>query len=72
MKKKVLVIVANSYPFYCSIAKHIELDHIENGDHVEVFNYEKLCVGTDSLASNTTLSILEELFIIKENFLSCE
>ena len=45
MKKKVLVIVANSFPFYCSIAKHIELDHLELGDNVEVFNYEKLFGG---------------------------
>ena len=32
-----------------------------------IFNPNKLCVGTDSLASNTSLSILEELKIIKEN-----
>ncbi len=36
-----------------------------------IFNYEKLCVGTDSLASNTSLSILEELFIIQENSNYC-
>ena len=30
-------------------------------------NPEKLCVGTDSLASNNSLSILEELNIIQEN-----
>ena len=45
MKKKVLVIVANSFPFYCSIAKHIESEHIELGDNVDVFNYEKLFGG---------------------------
>jgi len=32
-----------------------------------IFNKEKLCVGTDSLASNNSLSILEELQIIQEN-----
>ncbi len=32
-----------------------------------IFNPEKLCIGTDSLASNNSLSILEELKIIKEN-----
>lgn len=32
-----------------------------------IFNLEKLCVGTDSLASNNSLSILDELFIIQEN-----
>jgi cytosine/adenosine deaminase-related metal-dependent hydrolase len=31
------------------------------------FNLEKLCVGTDSLASNSSLSIIEELFCIQEN-----
>jgi cytosine/adenosine deaminase-related metal-dependent hydrolase len=32
-----------------------------------IFNSEKLCVGTDSLASNNSLSILEELLVIQEN-----
>ena len=32
-----------------------------------IFNIDRLCVGTDSLASNNNLSILEELQIIKEN-----
>ena len=32
-----------------------------------IFDVDKLCVGTDSLASNNSLSILEELLIIKEN-----
>ena len=32
-----------------------------------IFNPEKLCVGTDSLASNNSLSILEELKVIQEN-----
>ena len=32
-----------------------------------LFNIDKLCVGTDSLASNNSLSILEELKIISRN-----
>ena len=32
-----------------------------------IFDVDKLCVGTDSLASNDTLCILEELKILKEN-----
>ena len=32
-----------------------------------IFNPEKLCVGTDSLASNDSLSILEELQVIQDN-----
>ena len=32
-----------------------------------LFNVDKLCVGTDSLASNNTLSILEELKVISNN-----
>jgi cytosine/adenosine deaminase-related metal-dependent hydrolase len=32
-----------------------------------IFNPDKLCVGTDSLASNNTLSILDELLVIQEN-----
>jgi len=32
-----------------------------------MFDSDKLCVGTDSLASNDSLSILEELQIIQEN-----
>ena len=32
-----------------------------------IFNENKICVGTDSLASNNSLSILEELIVIQEN-----
>ena len=32
-----------------------------------IFDTDKLCVGTDSLASNNTLSILDELLVIQEN-----
>ena len=52
--------------FYCTCPK-ANL-YIENTlPDYSIFNPEKLCVGTDSLASNNTLSILEELKIIKEN-----
>ncbi len=42
MQKKILIIVANSFPLYCSIAKHIEIEHLEKNDHVDVFNYVKI------------------------------
>ncbi len=32
-----------------------------------IFNLNKLCVGTDSLASNDKLSILDEIFTIQKN-----
>ena len=32
-----------------------------------IFDINKLCVGTDSLASNNSLSILEELLVIQDN-----
>ena len=42
--------------------------HIENSlPDYSIFDKDRLCVGTDSLASNNLLSILEELQIIKEN-----
>ena len=52
--------------YYCTCPK-ANL-YIENtlADY-SIFNPEKLCVGTDSLASNDTLSVLEELKIIREN-----
>ena len=52
--------------YYCTCPK-ANL-HIENSlPDYSIFNVEKLCVGTDSLASNNSLSILEELKIIQEN-----
>ena len=42
--------------------------YIENAlPDYSIFDPDKLCVGTDSLASNNSLSILEELQIIREN-----
>ena len=42
--------------------------YIENNlPDYSFFNSDKLCVGTDSLASNNSLSILDELVIIQNN-----
>ena len=52
--------------YYCTCPK-ANL-YIENSlPDYSIFDTDKLCIGTDSLASNTSLSILEELKIIKEN-----
>ena len=52
--------------YYCTCPK-ANL-YIENClPNYSIFDSNKLCVGTDSLASNDSLSILEELKIIKEN-----
>jgi cytosine/adenosine deaminase-related metal-dependent hydrolase len=52
--------------YYCTCPK-ANL-HIENAlPDYSIFDTDKLCVGTDSLASNNSLSILEELQIIREN-----
>jgi len=52
--------------YYCTCPKanlYIE----DSLPDYSVFDSNYLCVGTDSLASNNNLSILEELLIIKEN-----
>ena len=52
--------------YYCTCPK-ANL-YIENAlPDYSIFDVDKLCVGTDSLASNNSLSILEELNIIQEN-----
>jgi len=52
--------------YYCTCPK-ANL-YIENAlPDYSIFDADKLCVGTDSLASNNSLSILEELNIIQEN-----
>ena len=52
--------------YYCTCPK-ANL-YIENAlPDYSIFDVDKLCVGTDSLASNNSLSILEELRIIEEN-----
>ena len=51
--------------FYCTCPK-ANL-YIENAlPDYSIFDTDKLCVGTDSLASNNSLSILEELLVIQE------
>ena len=57
--------ISNNY-YYCTCPKSNL--HIENQlPNYDIFDAKKLCVGTDSLASNNSLSILEELQIIKQN-----
>ena len=52
--------------YYCTCPK-ANL-YIENAlPDYSIFDTDKLCVGTDSLASNDALSILEELIVIKKN-----
>ena len=52
--------------YYCTCPKANW--YIENSlPDYSIFNSEKLCVGTDSLASNNSLSILEELLVIQKN-----
>jgi len=52
--------------YYCTCPK-ANL-YIENSlPEYSIFDADKLCLGTDSLTSNNSLSILEELQIIKEN-----
>lgn len=53
--------------YYCTCPK-ANL-YIENSlPDYSIFDADKLCVGTDSLASNNSLSILEEIKVIEENF----
>ena len=52
--------------YYCTCPK-ANL-YIENSlPDYSIFKEDRLCVGTDSLASNSSLSILEELQIIRKN-----
>ena len=52
--------------YYCTCPK--ANIYIENTlPDYSIFNPNQLCLGTDSLASNDSLSILEELLVIKEN-----
>jgi len=56
--------IADNYHCTCPKANL----YIENAlPDYSIFDTGKLCVGTDSLASNDSLSILEELLIIQEN-----
>ena len=52
--------------YYCTCPKanlYIENDLPD----YSIFDTDKLCIGTDSLASNDSLSILEELLVIQNN-----
>ena len=52
--------------YYCTCPK-ANL-YIENDlPNYSIFDTDKLCVGTDSLASNDSLSILDELLVIQNN-----
>jgi cytosine/adenosine deaminase-related metal-dependent hydrolase len=52
--------------YYCTCPKaNLYIENIL--PDYSIFDANRLCVGTDSLASNNSLSILEELQIIKEN-----
>ena len=52
--------------YYCTCPKaNIYIEGVT--PDYSFFNVNKLCVGTDSLASNSKLSIIEELFCIQEN-----
>ncbi len=74
LKNKNIILVHNTFTkkedlnqaYYCTCPK-ANL-YIENTlPDYSIFDTDKLCVGTDSLASNDSLSILEELKVIKEN-----
>ena len=52
--------------YYCTCPK-ANL-YIENSlPSYNIFDTEKLCVGTDSLASNDSLSIMQEILVIYQN-----
>ena len=52
--------------YYCTCPKaNLYIENIL--PDYSIFDINRLCIGTDSLASNNSLSILEELQIIQEN-----
>jgi len=52
--------------YYCTCPRaNLYIENIL--PNYSIFDTEKLCVGTDSLASNDSLSILDELLIIQNN-----
>lgn len=72
MKKKLLV--HNTYSkkkellnnYYCTCPK-ANLFIEKKLPNYSIFNIDNLCVGTDSLASNDSLSIIKELGVIQKN-----
>lgn len=66
-KKDVEWTKENNYSIYWCTCPKANL-YIENTlPDYSIFDVNKLCVGTDSLASNNSLSILEELKVLQEN-----
>ena len=66
-KKDVEWTKENNYSIYWCTCPKANL-YIENTlPDYSIFDVNKLCVGTDSLASNNFLSILEELKVLQEN-----
>ena len=66
-KKDVEWTKENNYSIYWCTCPKANL-YIENTlPDYSIFDVNKLCIGTDSLASNTSLSVLEELKVIQEN-----
>ena len=66
-KKDVEWTKENNYSIYWCTCPKANL-YIENSlPDYTIFDQDKLCIGTDSLASNSSLSIIEELKILQEN-----
>jgi cytosine/adenosine deaminase-related metal-dependent hydrolase len=73
-KNKKLLFVHNTFSnkediidqYYCTCPKANLYIESRLPDY-SIFNLDKLCIGTDSLASNNSLSILEELLVIKKH-----
>jgi len=73
LENKNLLLVHNTFSkkedlsdnYYCTCPKtNLYIENVL--PDYSIFDTDKLCVGTDSLASNNSLSILEELQIIRE------
>lgn len=59
--------IKNKYSTYWCTCPKANLYIEDTLPDYSIFDSDKLCVGTDSLASNDSLSILEELKVIQEN-----
>ena len=65
-KEDVEWVKENDYITYWCTCPKANLFIEDKTPNYSIFDIDKLCVGTDSLASNDTLCILEELKILKE------
>lgn len=65
-KEDVKWVKENDYTTYWCTCPKANLFIENKTPNYSIFDVDKLCVGTDSLASNDTLCILEELKILKE------